>query len=49
MLGEPVDSFITGLNSLAECCNFYISKRELIRDRIVVGMLVSKTSERLQL
>lgn len=47
--GEPVESFITNLHSLAEHCNYGALKEELIRDRIVVGMTDKKTSERLQL
>lgn len=47
--GEPIEYFITSLHSLAEHCNYGTLKEELIRDRIVVGMLDTKTSERLQL
>lgn len=46
---EPVEKFITRLHKLAENCDFGALKDELIRDRIVVGMLDRKTSERLQL
>lgn len=49
MSGESIESFITSLHSLAEHCNYGTLKEELIRDRIVVGMLDSKTSERMQL
>lgn len=47
--GEPIDDFITDLHSLAEKCNFQALKEELIRDRIVVGMLNVRVSEQLQL
>ncbi|KAG5865221.1 hypothetical protein JTB14_002849 [Gonioctena quinquepunctata] len=47
--GESVNSFITCLHSLAEHCDYGELKEELIRDRIVVGMLDTRTSERLQL
>jgi hypothetical protein len=48
-VGEPVDLFITDLHSLAEYCEFGAIKEELIRDRIVVGMLDARVSESLQL
>lgn len=47
--GESAESFITNLHSLAEHCKYGSLKDELIRDRIVVGMLDQRTSERLQL
>ncbi|XP_050516499.1 uncharacterized protein LOC126891367 [Diabrotica virgifera virgifera] len=47
--GESIDLFITSLHTLAEYCNYGHLKEELIRDRIVVGMLDTKTSEKLQL
>lgn len=47
--GESVESFITGLHSMAEYCDYGDLKEQLIRDRIVVGMSDIKTSERLQL
>eukprot|EP00794_Sanderia_malayensis_P016472 gene16472-18109_t len=47
--GEPVDSFITDLFSLAEHCGFGELHDELIRDRIVVGLADRSLSERLQL
>ncbi|KAG5890349.1 hypothetical protein JTB14_032879 [Gonioctena quinquepunctata] len=47
--GEPIESFIKNLHSVAEHCNYGTLKEEFIRDRIVVGMLDTKTSERLQL
>ena len=47
--GEPVDSFITDLYVLAEFCNFGNLRDELIRDRLVVGILNEHLSEKLQL
>uniref|UniRef100_A0A6P7FEP3 Uncharacterized protein LOC114329349 n=1 Tax=Diabrotica virgifera virgifera TaxID=50390 RepID=A0A6P7FEP3_DIAVI len=47
--GEAIEHFITSLHSLAEYCDYSTLEEELIRDRIVVGMLDTKTSERLQL
>ena len=47
--GESVESFITGLHTLAEHCQFGAPREELIRDRIVVGILDAKLSESLQL
>jgi len=46
--GEPVDSFITALYSLAENCNYGALREELIRDRIVIGIKDLTLSERLQ-
>lgn len=46
---ESIDSFITRLHSMAKYCDFGQLKKDLIRDRIVVGMLDVKTAERLQL
>ena len=37
--GEPVDSFITDLYALVEFCNFGNLQDELIRDKLVVGIL----------
>ncbi|UYV82471.1 hypothetical protein LAZ67_21002324 [Cordylochernes scorpioides] len=42
--GEKVNEFITALHSLAEHCNFGMLHDELIRDRIVVGVLYSPTA-----
>ena len=47
--GEPVDAFITALYSLAEHCGYASLHEEMIRDRIVVGLLDAKLSEKLQL
>ena len=47
--GESVDTFVTSLHALAEHCNYGQLKEELIRDRIVVGILDTKLSEKLQL
>ena len=45
---ETVDSFITDLHSLAEC-EYGDLHDQLIRDRIVVGLLDKKLSEKLQM
>ena len=47
--GETVDNFITDLHSLADCCGYGSLRNKMIRDRIVVGLLDAKLSERLQL
>ena len=47
--GEPVDAFITALYGLAEHCGYASLHEEMIRDRIVVGLLDAKLSEKLQL
>ncbi|XP_020610156.1 uncharacterized protein LOC110048720 [Orbicella faveolata] len=47
--GETVDTFITALHTLAEHCNFGTLTEEIIRDRIVVGLLDAKLLEKLQL
>ncbi|KAK0131434.1 hypothetical protein N1851_033836 [Merluccius polli] len=47
--GESVESFITAVHTLAEHCQFRALREELIRDRIVVGILDAKLSESLQL
>ena len=44
--GESVDSFITSLHSLSEHCDYGAPKDEMIRDRIVVGILNSSLSEK---
>ena len=47
--GETVDSFITALYGLAEHCNYGLLQKELIRDRLVVGLRNVSLSEKLQL
>ena len=47
--GEPVDSFITALHTLAEHCDYKDLREKMIRDRIVVGISNSSLSEKLQL
>ena len=47
--GESVDSFITAMHTLAEHCEFGALRKQLIRDRIVVGIRDAKLSENLQL
>ena len=44
--GESVDSFITSLHSLSEHCDYGAPMDEMIRDRIVVGILNSSLSEK---
>ena len=46
--GESVNSFIEDLQRLANNCQFGTHKEELIRDRIVVGVLDDTLSHRLQ-
>lgn len=47
--GESIDSFITDLHTLAGGCDYGDLHDELIRDRIVVGMLDTRLSEAMQL
>ena len=47
--GETVDSFITALYELVEHCSYGGIRKEMIRDRLVVGIRDSKLSEKLQL
>ena len=47
--GERVDTFNTPLHALGEHCNLGTPTDEMIRDRIVVGLLDAKLSEKLQL
>jgi hypothetical protein len=46
---ESTEAFVTALHKLADSCNFGALRKELIRDRIVVGIHNAKISERLQL
>ena len=46
---EPVEGFITVLYNLAEHCGYEALHDEMVRDRIVVGILDHKLSEKLQL
>ena len=48
-VGESVDAFITDLYCLAKHCNYGLLHDETIRDRIVVGLLDSRLSEKLQI
>ena len=47
--GESVDAFVTALHTLPEHCEYGTFKEQLIRDRVVVGLLDADLSERLQL
>ena len=46
--GEFVDVFIQDLYSLAEHCDYSVLREQLIRDRIVVGVIGDALSDRLQ-
>ena len=46
---ESVDSFITDLFSLVEHCGYGQLRDEMVRDRLVVGMLDASLSEKMQL
>ena len=47
--GETVDSFVTALHSLAEHCDYGLLREQMIRDRLVVGLLDANLAEKLQL
>ena len=47
--GETVDNFITDLYCLAESCAYGELNSEMIRDRIIVGLLDDGLSEKMQL
>lgn len=46
--GEPIDSFIQDLYRIADDCEYGVLKNELIRDRIIVGVLDDALSDKLQ-
>ena len=46
--GESVDVFIPDLYRLAEHCDYGVLREQLIRDRIVVGVIDDALSDRLQ-
>jgi hypothetical protein len=46
---ETVADFITDLHNLSEKCSYGSLKEELIRDRIVVGIVDKKLSEKMQM
>ena len=46
---ESVDVFVTALYTLAEHCSYGVLRDELIRDRLVVGLLDKGLYERMQL
>lgn len=47
--GEPVETFVTALHVLVQTCEFGALREELIRDRIVVGILDGELSEEMQM
>ena len=47
--GETVDTFVTALHTLAEHCEYGKLRSQMIRDRLVVGLLDANLSEKLQL
>ena len=47
--GEPIKQFITDLHTLVKPCNYGTLEDEMIRDRIIVGMINQSLSEALQL
>ena len=49
MTGEPVDSFITSLHKRVKHCDYCALKDDMIRDKIVVGLVEEQLSEKLQL
>ena len=48
-LGESCEQFVSALHALASKCNYGTLSNELIRDRLVVGIIDSKLSKNLQL
>ncbi len=48
-VGESVEHFITELHCLAEHCGYGQLHDEMVRDRLVVGLIDKKLSEHLQL
>ena len=47
--GETIETYVRHLHELAENCEFKEMKNELIRDRLVIGMLDSGVSQQLQM
>ena len=47
--GETAEEYITALYGLVESCEYGTMKEELLRDRIVVGILDSNVSQKLQM
>ena len=45
--GETIDQYVTVLRKLSETCGFSTLKNSLIKDRIVLGICDTKTTERL--
>lgn len=48
-INESINEYVTDLYKLAETCEYEGLREGLIRDRLIVGMLDRKASERLQL
>ena len=46
--GSHIHTFITALHTLAEHCNFGTLTDEMIKDRIVVGLVDEQLSEKLK-
>ncbi|CAN7994119.1 unnamed protein product, partial [Ixodes pacificus] len=46
---ETVEEYVIALHGLATTCNYGPLKEELIRDKLIVGLRDSRTSEKLQL
>ena len=49
LAGEAAEKYIAELYRLAENCDYGTFKEELIRDRLVVGILDQKVSQQLQM
>ena len=47
--GETVDAFVMALHTLSEHCEYGELRSQMIRDRLVVGLLDANLSEKLQL
>ena len=45
--GETIDQYVTVLRKLSETCGFSTLRNSLIKDRIVLGICDTKTTERL--
>lgn len=47
--GKSVETFVRGLNELAEHCEFGAQRDEHVSDRLVIGIAHSGVSQRLQM